>query len=149
MLFIELSSCCSVTKSCLTLCDPMNCNTPGFPVLHYLLELAQTHIHQVSDAIQPSHPQLSPSPALNLSQHQGLFRWISSLHQVAKVFSWLEIRMKAIPGRGNAMIKGINFVKTVGHADSRLWELNFHITSKIKELGDKRKIRIDYKYPMC
>ena len=56
-----------------TLRDPMDCSTPGFPVLHHLLELAQTHLHQVSDVIQPCHPLSSPSPAFNLSQHQGLF----------------------------------------------------------------------------
>ena len=76
---------CSVAKLCLTLCDPMNCNTLGFPVLHHLLELIQTHVHQVSDAIQPSHPLSSPSPpAFNLSQPQSLFQWVSSSHQVAK-----------------------------------------------------------------
>ena len=64
----------SVTRSCLTLCDPMDCSTPGLPVYHQLPELAQTHIHQVSDAIQPSHPLSSLSPALNLSQHQCLFQ---------------------------------------------------------------------------
>ena len=65
--------CCSVAQLCLTLCDPMDCSMPGFPVLHYLLEFAQTHVRWVNDAIQPSHPLLSPSPpALNLSQHQGL-----------------------------------------------------------------------------
>ena len=64
----------------------MDCNTPGLPVHRQLLELAQTHVHQVGDAIQPSHPLLSPSPpAFNLSQHQGLFQWVSSSHQVAKV----------------------------------------------------------------
>ena len=69
------SPCCSVAKSHLTLCDPMDCSTPGLPVLHPLPEFAKTHIHQVGDAIQSSHP-LSPSspPALNLSQHQGLFQ---------------------------------------------------------------------------
>ena len=67
--------CCSVAQSCHTLCDPMNCITPGFPVLHHLLELAQTHIYSLSDAIQPSHPLLSSSPlAFNLSQNQGLFK---------------------------------------------------------------------------
>jgi len=81
--------CCSVTKSCLALCDPMDCSMPGFGVLHYLLELAQTHVHWVGDAIQPSHPLSSPSPpAFNLSQHQGLFKWVSSLHQVAKVLEF-------------------------------------------------------------
>ena len=64
----------------------MNCSTPGFPVHHQLPESTQTHIHRAGDAIQPSHPLLSPSPpALNLSQHQGLFKWVSSSHQVAKV----------------------------------------------------------------
>ena len=64
----------------------MNCNTPGFPVLHYLPEFAQTHVHWMSDAIQPSHPLSSASPpALSLSQHQGLFQWVGSSHQVAKV----------------------------------------------------------------
>ena len=65
----------SVAQSCLTLCDPMDCSMPGFPVHYQLPELAQTHVHQVSDAIQPSHPPSSPSlPAFNLSQHQGLFQ---------------------------------------------------------------------------
>ena len=69
------SGCCSVTQSCLTLCDPMDCSTTGFPVLYHLPEFAQTHVHRVGDAIQPSHPLLSPSPpAFNLSQHQGLFQ---------------------------------------------------------------------------
>ena len=65
----------SVTQSCPTLCDPMNCSTPGLPVHHQLPELTQTHVHRVSDAIQPSHPLLSPSPpAPNPSQHQSLFQ---------------------------------------------------------------------------
>jgi len=71
----QVSCHCSVTKSCPTLCDPMDYSTPGFPVLLYLLEFTQTHIHQVGDAIQPSHPLSSPSLlALNLAQHQGLFQ---------------------------------------------------------------------------
>ena len=76
----------SDTESCLTLCDPMNHSTPGLLVLHYLPEFAQTYVHWVSDAIQTSHPLSPSSPlALNLSQHQGLFQWVSSWHQVAKV----------------------------------------------------------------
>ena len=76
----------SVAQSCLTLCHTMDCSMPGLPVHHQLLEIAQTHVHQVSDTIQPSHPLSSPSPpAFNLSQHQGLFQWNTSLHQVAKV----------------------------------------------------------------
>ena len=69
----------------------MDCSTPGFPVLYYLLEFAQTHVHGVSDAIQPSHLLLSPSPAFSLSQHQGFFQWVSSSHQVAKV---LELQLQ-------------------------------------------------------
>ena len=79
----------SVTQSCPTLCDPMDCSTPGLPVHHQLPESTQTHVHWVGDTIQPSRPLLSPSPpALNLSQHQGLFKWVSSLHQVAKVLEF-------------------------------------------------------------
>ena len=86
--FIQFSS---VAQSCLTLCNPMDCSVPGFPVHHQLPELAQTHVHQVSDAIQPSHPLSSPSPpAFNLSQHQDLFQGVSSSHQVAKV---LELQL--------------------------------------------------------
>ena len=81
--------CCSVAKSHLTLCGPMNCSTPGFPVLHHLLEFAQTHVHWVGDAIQPLHLLLPPSPpALNLFQHQGLFQWVGSSHQVTKVLEF-------------------------------------------------------------
>ena len=81
--FIQFSS---VAQSCPTLCDPMDCSTPGLTVLHQLPELAQTQVHRVGDAIQPSHPLSSPSPpAFNLSQHQGLFQWVSSLHQVDQV----------------------------------------------------------------
>ena len=75
----------SVAQLCLTLWDPRDCSTPGFPVHQQLPELVQTHVHWVGDAIQLSHPLLSPSPAFNLSQHQGLLQWVSSLHQVAKV----------------------------------------------------------------
>ena len=74
--------CCSVTDACLTLCDPIDSSIPGFPVLHHLPEFAQTHVHWVCDAVQPSYPLLPPSlSALNLSQHQGLSQWISSSHQ--------------------------------------------------------------------
>ena len=76
----------SVTQSCPTLCDPMNRSTPGLPVHYQLLEFTQTHIHRVSDAIQPSHPLSSPfPPAPNPSQHQSLFQWVNSSHEVAKV----------------------------------------------------------------
>ena len=76
----------SVAQSYLTICSPKDFSMPGFPAHHQLLKLAQTHVHRASDAIQPSHPLLSPSPpAFNLSQHQHLFQWLSSSHQVAKV----------------------------------------------------------------
>ena len=79
----------SVTQSRPTLCDSMNLSTPGLPVNHRLAESTQTHVHWVSDVIQPFHPLLSPSPpALNLSQHQGLFQWVSSSHQVAEYWSF-------------------------------------------------------------
>ena len=80
-----------------TLCDSMDCSMPGFLVFHYLPEFAQIQVHRVRDAIQPSRPLSSPSPpALNLSQHQGLFQWVGSSHQVAKVLEvcevWLVLR---------------------------------------------------------
>ena len=92
----SISTCClcSAAKSCPTLRDPpMDCSTPDFPVHHQLLELAQTHVHGVGDAIQPSHP-LSPSspPAFSLSQHQGLFQWVGCSHQVTKL---LELQLQS------------------------------------------------------
>ena len=79
----------SVAQSCPTLCDPMNRSPPGLPVHHQLPEFTQTHVHRGGDAIQPSHPLSSPSPpALNLSQHQGLLKCVSSLHQVARVLEF-------------------------------------------------------------
>ena len=83
----------SVTQSWPTLCDPRDCSMLGLPVHHKLPELNQTHVHRVSDVIQTSHPLSSPSPpAPCLSQHQGLFQWVSSLHQVAKI---LELQFSA------------------------------------------------------
>ena len=79
----------SVAQSCPTLCDPMNCSMPGLPVHHQLLEFTQTHVHQVGGAIQPSHPLSSPSPhGPNPYQHQSLFQWVNSLHEVAKVLEF-------------------------------------------------------------
>ena len=90
----------SVAQSCQTLCDPLDCSTPGFPVHHQLPEFTQTHVHWVGDAILSSHPLSSPSlPAFSLSQYQGLFQGVSSSHQVAKVlalqhqsFQWMNIQ---------------------------------------------------------
>ena len=85
----------SVTQLCPTLFDPMDCSTPAFPVYHQLPEFTQTHVHWVSDAFQPSHPLLPPPPlALNPSQHQDVFKWVGSLHQVAKV---LELEFSISP----------------------------------------------------
>ena len=79
----------SVTQLCPTLCDPMDHSTPGLPVHHQLPEFTQTHVHWVSDAIQPSHPMSSPSPpSPNPSQHQSLFQWVNSSHEVAKVLEF-------------------------------------------------------------
>ena len=87
--FSPLVQFSSLTQSCPTLWDPMNCSMPGLTVHHQLPEFSQTHVHWVSDAIQPSNPLLSPSPpAFNLSQHQGLLKWVSSSRQVAKVLEF-------------------------------------------------------------
>ena len=79
----------SVAQSCPTLCNSMDCSAPGFPVHHQLPEPTQTHVHHVGNAIQPSHPLSSPSPpTFDLSQHQGLFKWLSSSHQMAKILEF-------------------------------------------------------------
>ena len=79
----------SVAQSCPTLCSPIDCSTPGFSVHHQLPEFTQTRVHWVSDTIKPCHPLSSPSsPAFHLSQHQGLFQWVSSSHKVAKVLEF-------------------------------------------------------------
>ena len=85
-------SCCSVTKLCPTLCDLMDCSTPGLLVHHHLLEFAQVHVHSISDAVQPSHPLMPSSPpALSLSQHQGLFQSVVCLYQMTKT---LELQLQ-------------------------------------------------------
>ena len=76
------------SRSVMSLCDPMDGSTPGLPVYHQLLELILTHVHWVSDAIQPSHPVIPSPPTFNLSQHQGLFKWVSSLHRVTKALEF-------------------------------------------------------------
>ena len=93
--YLFLDQFSSVAQSCPTLCDPMNHSTPGLPVHQQLPEPTQTYVHRFDDAIQPSHPLSFPSPpALNLSQQQGLFQWVSSSHQVAKV---LEFQLQHQP----------------------------------------------------
>ena len=95
----DITYCChfSVAQFCPAICDPMDCTMPGFPVLHHLPELAQTHVHWLGDAIQPSYPLLSPSPPVFcLSQHQGLFQWVSSSHQVDKVLQF-QLQHQSFP----------------------------------------------------
>ena len=87
----DITCCYSVTKLCLTLCDPTDCSTPGHPVPHHLTKFAQVHIHCIGDAIQPSHPQMPSSSALNLSQHQGLYHWVGCSPQMTKL---LELQLQ-------------------------------------------------------
>ena len=135
--------------SCVWLHDPMDCSMPGFPVLHYLPELAQTHVHWISDAIQPSHVLSSPSPpAFNLSQHQGLFQWVISSHQgfpcgsAGKESSCNAGDLVSIPGLGRSPGEGKgytlqysgleNSMDCVGHgvAKNRTRLSDFHFTSQ-------------------
>ena len=129
-----------MAQLCLTLCDPMDCSMPGFPFHHQLPEFAQTHVHWVSDAIQPSHPLSSPSPsAFNLSQHQGLFQGVSSLHQGAKVlefqlqhqsFQWMfRIDFLMIDWFGLLAVQG-TLKSLLQHHSSKasvLWCLDFYM----------------------
>ena len=128
----------SVIQLCLTLCDPMDCSTPDLPVHHQLLEFTQAHVRWVGDAIQPSHPPSSPSPpAFNPSQHQGLFKWVSSSQQVAKVlelqlqcqsFQWI---FRTFPLEWTGWIsfqsKGLSSLFSQHHSSkaSTLWRLAF------------------------
>ena len=116
----------SLAQSCPTLCDLMDCSTPGFSVHHQLLELAQTHVHRVADAIQPSHPLSSPSPPVStLSQHQSLFQWVSSSHQVAKVLAFqLQIVEKAREFQKNIHFCFIDYTKSFDCVDyKKLWKI--------------------------
>ena len=93
----------SVTQLCLNLCNPMDCSMWGFPVLHHFPEIAQIHVHLVGDAIQPSNLLSSPSPpALNLCQHQGLFKWVSSSQQAAKVLVFSNLMVIGLVNYGGS-----------------------------------------------
>ena len=131
-------SCFSVTRFCLTLCDPMECSTSGSPVLHYLLEFAQTHVHWVGDTIQPSQ-SLSPAspPALKLAQHQSLFQWVSSLHQVAKVlelqhqsfqwifrFDWFPLVLTSLITSQSKKLSRVFSSTTIWRSHIQMWELD-------------------------
>ena len=107
-MFSSFTCCYSVARLHPTLCDPMVCSTPGFPVLHQLPELAQTHVHWINDAIQPSCPLSSiPSPpAFSLSHHQGLFQWVGCLHQVAKVLE-VKVQYQSFPWIFRAFIHAV------------------------------------------
>ena len=108
----------------LTLCNPMNHSTPGFPVHHQLLESTQTHVHWVGETIQTSHPLLSPSPAFHLSQHQGLFQWVNSSHEVAMYkywsFSFSIIPSKEIPGLISFRMDWLDLLVVQGTLESSL-----------------------------
>ena len=113
----------SVAQSCLTLCDPMNRSTPGLPVHHQLQEINQTHVHRVSDAIQPSHPLSSPSPPVfNPSQHQSLFQRVKLSHEVARVlsFSFSIMPSKEIPGLISFRMDCLDFLAVQGTLKSLL-----------------------------
>ena len=109
---VQLSS---VAQPCLIFWNPIDCSTPGLPVHHQLSEFTQTHVHRVGDAIQPSHPLSPPSPpAPNPSQHQGLFKWVSSSHEVAKVL-----------------------VVTVYYKVYNVWEVK-HMRTMVQKMGGKK-----------
>ena len=113
----------SVTQLCPTVCDPMDCSMPGFPVLHYLPRFAHTHVHWVGDTIQPSHPLSLPSClALNLSQHQGLFHWVGSSHQEAKL---LELQHQPFQWIFRGLVKSKSLVSnwTTGRPSLKLSNL--------------------------
>ena len=118
----------SSVQSCPTFCNPMDCSTPGLPVHRQLLEFTQTHVCWVGDTIQPSHPLLSPSPpTFNLSQHQGLFKWVSSLHQVAKVLEFqLQHRSFQYSGLISFRMDWLNLLAVKGTLKSIL----YHHSSK-------------------
>ena len=124
---------CSVTKSCPTLHDSMDCSILGFPVLHHLLEFAQVHVHCIGDAIQQSHP-LSPSPSANsLSQHQGLFQWVSCLNQAANIVelqhhSFLMNVQSLLPLRLTGLISLLSKRLSRVFSSITVWKIQFFST---------------------
>ena len=136
----------SVTQSCPTLCDPMNHSMPGFPVHHHLPEFTQTHVHRVSDAIQPSHPLSSPSPpASNATQHQSLFQWINSSHDMAKI---LEFQLIIIPSKEiSALISfRMNWLDLLG-VQGTLKSFLQHHSSKASILQDSTFFTVQLSHP--
>ena len=136
----------SVAQSCPTLCDPMNHSTPGLPVHHQLPEFTQTHVHRVSDAIQPSHPLSSPfPPAPNPSQHQSLFQWVNSSHEVPKhwSFSFSIIPSKEILGLISFRMDWIDLLAVHGTPRSLLQ----HHSSKASVLRCSAFFRVQLSHP--
>ena len=135
----------SVTQSCLTLCHPMNCSTPGLPVQHQLPEFTQTHVHQVGDAIQPSHPLSTPSPpAPNPSQQQSLFQWVNSSHEVAKVLEFqLQHPSKEIPGLISFRMDWLDLLAVQGTLESLLQ----HCSSKASILRHSAFFTVQLSHP--
>ena len=117
---LQKSKFSSIAQSCPTLCDPMNCSMPGLPIHHQLLEFTQTHVHWVGDAIQPSHSLSSPSSVFNLSKHQGLFKWVSSSHQVAKIleFQLQHQSFQWTPRRARALSSFFTFISSAAKMQS-------------------------------
>ena len=148
----------SVTRLGPTLCDPMNRSTPGLPVHHQLLESTQTHVHWVGDAIQPSHPLSSPSPALNLSQHQGLFQWVSSSHQLAKVLEFQPLMFSSLLSshycclrlEGSVLSTWIS-VSTYSmneHCDIFPFKWTLSVTLRCQELMELKIVHFSEKLPL-
>ena len=111
-------SCCSVAWSCPTLCNPMDCSVPGFPVLYHLLEFAQTHVHWVSDTIQPSYPlSPPPPPAVNISKHQSLFQvsWLfvpGEQESAPRISKEIEVENVWLEDQSEKNIKGLETTET-------------------------------------
>ena len=142
-LFIRWSS---ITQSCPTLCNPRDCSMPGFPVYHQFLELAQTHVHWVGGAIQPSHPLSSPSPpAFNLSQHQGLFKWqfFTSGGQSIGVSASASILPMNIQGWFPSGLTGFDFLAVQGTLKSFLQ----HYSSKTSILWHSGFFMVQLSHP--
>ena len=147
LISLDASYCCSVAQLFLTPCNPMDCSMPGFPVLHYLLEFAQTHVHWVNDTIQPSHPLSSPSPpAFSPSQHQGLsnksvlwIRWpkywsfsfnISLSNKYLELIDWLDLRV--VQGTLKSLLQHHSSKHQFFGAQPSLWS-NSHIYTWLLE----------------
>ena len=132
----------SVAQSCATICDPMNHSMPGFPVHHQLPESTQTHVHQVGDAIQPSHPLSFPSPpAPNPSHHQGLFQWVNSSHKVVKVLKF-QLQHQSFQWTTRADSFRMNWLQSKGL--SRVFQ---HYSSKVSILWCSAFFTVQLSHP--